>query len=351
MHAPQHKHNAARVALRLGGWRYVLLLTAALCAKATTSPREAAADEVGTPPVGSASRFETRTPESVADLVAIENRVKAIVEKATQATVAVAIGRAQGSGVIVSEDGYVLTAAHVSRTPGRKVTIVLSDGRRVNGKTLGLNRLLDAGLIKITDNGTWPFAEIGDTSTVVPGNWCIATGHPSGYHEGRLPVVRLGRILAIRDTAIQTDCTLIGGDSGGPLFDMQGTVIGVHSRIGAPSTWNFHIPASRYSNHWERLVSAELWDDGPVVGEARLGVRGEDHPRGCRITKVPEKLPAKKAGLRVGDVIVALNGEQIQGFDDLAENVRSKRPGEKVALQVVRGDQTLQLEVALAGRR
>ncbi len=107
-------------------------------------------------------------PESISDLRTIEIQLKKITDQIRRSTVGVRIGRAQGSGVIISKDGYVLTAAHVTGSPGRSVVLTLSDGKQLDAITLGLNRKLDAALLKITETGEWPFSEMGDSEPV---NW------------------------------------------------------------------------------------------------------------------------------------------------------------------------------------
>lgn len=294
--------------------------------------------------------FSKAAPESIEDLQNIQLRVEELVKKVTPSTVGLRIGRAQGSGVIVTKDGYVLTAAHVSGKPGRAVAVTLHDGREVIGKTLGANSAIDAGLVKITSKGEWTPMEMGSVDNVKLGDWCIATGHPGGYLKGRPPVLRLGRIVLKRDSVLQTDCTLVGGDSGGPLFDMDGKVIGIHSRIGPSTSWNFHVPIAAYSDDWDRLVAAESWGGTPGGGGAILGVSGEDHPQGCRVTNVADGFPAKKAGILEGDIIVSLDGEPISGFNSLASEVRENEPGDKVRIKVLRDGEELTFEAVLARR-
>jgi serine protease Do len=296
------------------------------------------------------SVFQKSAPQTVDDLATIERRIRGLSVDLMRATVAVGVGQAQGSGVIVSADGFVLTAAHVAQVPGREATVVLSDGRHVEARTLGLNRDLDCGLLKITTAGQWPHAEIGKAGDVVVGDWCMAMGHPRGYHEGRAPVLRLGRIVAIREDALQTDCTLAAGDSGGPLFDIHGRVIGVHSRIGPATIWNLHVPASTFVDNWDRLTAAERWGRLPVQGEALLGVRGVNDPRGCRINFVAESSPAETAGLKVDDVIVRFDSGPIASFEQLLKTVREKHPGDRVTLGVLRGDGAAEISVVLTGR-
>jgi serine protease Do len=199
----------------------------ALAFAALVLARAAHADQQGEiklPPA-----LEKSVPETVDDLKAIAAHVENIVNKVMPAVVNVKAG-GQGSGVVVSEDGYVLTAGHVFNQPGREVTITFPDGKQVKGKALGQNKSADSGLLKIVDEGKYPFCEMGKSADVQKGHWCIAIGHPGGLKPGRMPPVRLGRVGSPGGAFITTECTLVGGDSGGPLFDMQGKVIGIHKQ-------------------------------------------------------------------------------------------------------------------------
>ncbi|MGB0768630.1 MAG: S1C family serine protease, partial [Phycisphaeraceae bacterium] len=186
----------------------------------------------------------TAVPETVADLALLEEKVASVIDRCRDATVSVQSGGGSGSGVIISEDGYVLTAGHVAVQPGRPVTFIFPDGKRVRGESLGINVGIDAGLMKITDKGKWPHVEMGTMDGIEPGTWVVAMGHPGGFDIERSVVARLGRVYRVRSTVIQTDCTIIGGDSGGPLFDLDGRVIGIHSRISNSLRQNFHVPIS-----------------------------------------------------------------------------------------------------------
>jgi serine protease Do len=189
----------------------------------------------------------------------MEAQVTSVIDQVLPTTVALQIGVAQASGVIVSSDGYVLTAAHVIERPGRSARIIFPDGRTVRGKTLGLNPQVDGGLVQITDPGPWPFAPITPRDEAAqPGDWCLALGHPGGYQPGRTPPVRLGRVIEVNGTIIRTDCTISMGDSGGPLFDMKGQVVGIHSRIADETTMNLHVPAATYQEVWDILKAGEV---------------------------------------------------------------------------------------------
>ncbi|MBI1918867.1 MAG: trypsin-like peptidase domain-containing protein [Planctomycetes bacterium] len=302
----------------------------------------------------SISALEKPAPENVADLKAIQQQVKAVLKKVIPATVGLRSGGASGSGVIIDKEGHVLTAGHVSAVADRNVTIILPDGKTVKGKTLGANHGIDSGLIKITDKGDFPFVEMGKSSELKKGQWCIATGHPGGFRPGRSPVVRLGRILDANPSAIRTDCTLVGGDSGGPLFDMAGRVIGIHSRIGGSITANLHVPVDTYRDTWDRLVKAEVWGRGfgfpNLANVPYLGIEGDPEGKDARITKIIKGSAAEKAGLKVDDVITSFDGKKIERYDDLRPHILKKKIGDKVAVEILRDKKTVKLELVLGKR-
>jgi serine protease Do len=290
--------------------------------------------------------LDREDPQDVDDLKALQRQAKIVLRKVMGCTVGVRVAGAQGSGVIVSKEGHVLTAGHVSGKPGQKATIILPDGRTLKGKTLGNNGDIDSGMIKITEAGKWPFAPMGVSSVVKKGQWCLALGHPGGYKSGRSPVVRFGRVLDNQKSYLQTDCALVGGDSGGPLFDLKGKVIGIHSRIGKRMSVNLHVPVNTYRYTWDRLVKGEAWG-GQEEGRAYLGVKGSSENAECRVAEVISGSPADRAGLREGDVITKFNRHTVSDFDDLKEQISKRKPGDRVRLDIRRGDDSLTVRVTL----
>jgi len=297
--------------------------------------------------------LEKDAPVSVEELKAIQEHVKTILKKAVPATVGIQIGGASGSGVIINAEGYVLTAGHVSGAPNRDCRLILPDGKVVKGKTLGCNSGIDSGLIKITDKGKWNFVEMGDSAKLKPGQWCLAVGHPGGFKPGRTPVVRLGRVLVSAKGMVQSDCTLVGGDSGGPLFNMEGKVIGIHSRIGPAITANIHVPVNTYRETWDRLAKGESWGRGSrrrPAGSAYLGVGFSLETEDLVITDVYEKSPAEKAGLKAKDIIVAIDGKKIAKRSELAAFMATKKPDDEVSLEVQRDMKPVTVKVKLGKR-
>jgi serine protease Do len=343
-------------------WFRLVLL--ALAAAAAAGPSDVRAEAPRTAPAARKDPplppvFSKANPENLDDLRAIEKQVQKVLAKVVPCTVCVRAG-GSGSGVLVSADGLVLTAGHVSGEPGRVVTVVMPDGKTHKAKTLGGNGTIDSGMVRITDKGTWPFVELGKSADLKKGDWCVVTGHPGGFRPGRPPVVRVGRVIEVNRTAaaryVRTDCTLVGGDSGGPLFDMHGRVIGIHSRIGRSITANLHVPVDTYRETWDRLLKGERWGRGigrnvrPRGGEADLGCRLEPGGMACKVREVLKGSPAEKAGLKAGDVIRKFDGRETATAAALLEELKKKRPGDEATLEVRRGTATLTLKVAL-GRK
>lgn len=290
------------------------------------------------------------TPKTLDQMVQLEQQHRRIAERVAECTVNVSIGPAQGCGVMVTPDGYILTAAHVATRPGKKAIITFRNGESVTATTLGLNRSVDAGLIKIDDGQSqtrqWPHASLGTSNQLQPGMWCIASGHPGGFDLNRGMVTRVGRILAVRSDALVTDCALIGGDSGGPLFDISGRLIAVHSRIGNDVADNLHVPIDHYDETWDRLAKGEAW--GYLEGfKPVLGVRGKQGSDLAEIAVVNPGSPAEMAGFREGDIVEKFGDVDISNFQSLRAAVADTMPGERLKCWVRRQDSRYQINVEI----
>jgi serine protease Do len=290
-------------------------------------------------------------PSSLEDLQSIETHVEQLAARVSRAVVAVGVDGATGSGVVVSENGLVLTAAHVAGEPNREVRFTFPDGKTARGKTLGTNHEMDAGLMKIDDSGEWPHADVGDLALARLGDWVLGFGHPGGYDPQRPAVVRLGRIIRLGSGMLQSDCTLIGGDSGGPLFDMHGQVVGIHSRISDSVAANFHVPITAYRESWDRLVKGENWGGRRPGPRSFVGARGTDHPEGCRLERIEEGSPAARADLKAGDIVTKVNGRKIKDYDAFRRSVAEATPGEELTLTIRRDDEELSVTVTVEARR
>jgi serine protease Do len=335
-------------------WAGMLALSLVLSAARAEEPAtpvvaRPAAAEASSPAASLDEILSRGVPAGVAELKLLEEKVRQVTAKVVPSTVGVRIGSGQGSGVIISADGYVLTAAHVVGKPGRDLTLVLHDGRTIKGKSLGVNHAIDAGLIKISEQGSWPHLEMGSSGELREGQWCLAFGHPGGFQRDRQPVLRAGRVLVSRASVVMTDAALVGGDSGGPLVDLEGRVIGIHSRIGSAITANMHVPVDTYRETWDRLAAGEDWGAPPGQGPF-LGVVGDTQSEGAKILEILPDSPAAKANIQAGDVITRFDGREVKTFAALVEMVAGKKPGDKVALELLRGEATLKIEVVIGKR-
>ncbi len=269
------------------------------------------------------------TPRSLQDLRAIQERLQPAIRLSSQSVVAVDGGR--GGGIIVSPDGYVLTASHVS-APGRRVRITLADGALHDGQSLGAFRFADAGLIKIDGQGPFPHVPMAAMDHSRVGEWCYALGHPGGLDEERGVVARVGRIIEKSDNLLRSDCRIVGGDSGCALFNMRGELIGIHSRIGQPLDMNFHAPVEAYRRNWKELVSGEVVPPNRMRRRGGLGIETADAQPGVRVVRVF----GDGSPLRKGDVIRRVDSYPVADTWEFSVALSARRIDETVALQVLR---------------
>ena len=316
------------------------LLTAVLTLPGLTQDLPAAGQE----------SWYLQTPDTVADFLRIQNRLEELLPDAEAATVAI-VGRGAGSGVIVSSEGLVFTAAHMIRRAGESIQIILPDGRSVRARTLGALRFPDAGMAQIDEDGPWPFVPIAD-GNAAPGEWCFALGHPGGFDKARGQVVRVGRVISIRSrsNSLRTDCKIISGDSGGPLFNLDGKLIGIHSRIAEDSDENFHVAARVYQENREKLLAGTVFPRRTRQAGGFLGVHTQRHSEGIEVLEVVGESAAAKAELVPGDIILSVEGNPINDTDEFAAAISSYRPGEMVQLSLRRAGKTIEREIRLGAR-
>ncbi|MFP6873799.1 MAG: trypsin-like peptidase domain-containing protein [Verrucomicrobiales bacterium] len=300
--------------------------------------------------------FSKPAPESPEDLLAIQKQVRSVLENAKKATVCI-VGNGSGSGVIVSEEGLVLTAGHVSGDPGTKIHVIMPDGTKLEAESLGRSAAADSGLIRITEKGKHPFVEIAPPATLFRGDWIFSIGHPGGFDKERGIVLRVGRVIHRGNITIQSDCKLIGGDSGGPLFDMLGRVVGIHSRVSKKNEQNFHVTVRAFKRDWDRMLAGEVVtiNDSYAKIERKggfLGVKRVSHSKGVQITGVVKNSPAAQNKLRAGDVITRINGKEVESLNSFRTLINEHGPGEKVLLDILKRWEggTKQVEVMLGNR-
>jgi serine protease Do len=268
-----------------------------------------------------------------------------------------AITRGLGSGFIVKADGTILTNAHVV-AGANEVTVKLTDKREFPAKVVGMDKTSDVAVLKI-DAKDLPTVKIGDPSRTRVGELVLAIGSPFGFENSATAGVVSGRSRSLPDEGyvpfLQTDVAVNPGNSGGPLFDTAGDVIGINSQIysqsGGYMGLSFAIPIDVAMK-----VEQELVAHGKVT-RGRLGVTIQDvnqalaesfglaKPEGALVSSVEPGGPAAKAGVQPGDVVLALNGKEISGSPDLPPRVAELKPGTIARLDVWRDHRRREVEV------
>ena len=303
---------------------------------------------------------DLKAPESRHDLESIQRSLQKNLKKTRAATVCVKLNEGSGSGVIVSEDGLIYTAAHVSGGVGKQLKILMEDGREYEAISLGLNSTNDAAMLQIQSDETFPFVQMEEvladkSTTTLVGDWVFSLGHSGGFDQSRGSVVRLGRVVRVATDTLKTDCLLIGGDSGGPLFDMNGVLIGIHSRVGHLSFQNMHVPVQMFHKDAEELKSSKFIGDGPFAkkseaGSGFIGVAVTEVELGLKITIVELESSADDAGVKVGDIITALAGEPVRRKAEMAKLLKKMAAADKVELKYLRDGKESVVELTLKSR-
>lgn len=299
---------------------------------------------------------DKKAPAGRADLEAIQSLLREALPDARAATVCIKLDQGSGSGVVVSEDGLILTAAHVTGGVGREFTVLFEDGRKVQAESLGLNSETDAAMARIIDKGSYPHVPIDRDDRTKLGDWVFSLGHSGGFDKARGSVVRLGRVVRMANSTYQSDCNLIGGDSGGPLFDLEGRLIGIHSRVGGRLPENMHVPMSAFLDKWDEMSKNEFLGEGPFAkkpekGKGFLGLLAESHDGpGIRVKRVGRESPAEAAGIKAGDVLLAMDGEKLSSREDLKALLEERAPEDKITFDLIRDGAEESISLRLGSR-
>lgn len=270
--------------------------------------------------------------------------------------------RGEGSGFIVSEDGYILTNAHVV-AEAEEVTVKTTDRREYSAKIIGLDENTDVAVLKI-DAKNLPTVKIGDPSKLKPGEWVIAIGSPFGFENSVTAgiVSATARAMPVgpdyRPQFIQTDVAVNPGNSGGPLFNMRGEVVGINSQIysrtGGYMGLSFSIPidvAMKVADDLRKYGKVERGRMGVTIQSVNRELAesfGLDRPRGALVSSVEAGSPAEKAGVKPGDIILSASGRAIEESADLPRIVGETRPGETIPMEVWRNGEKLNIKVTVA---
>ena len=273
-----------------------------------------------------------------------------------------------GSGFVISADGYVVTNNHVIQPDGRavleEVTVTMPDGTEYPAEVVGSDAASDLAVLKIRRSEPFPFVHFGDSGQARVGDWVIAIGNPFGLGgtvtSGIVSAVYRNTGGGAYDRYIQTDASINRGNSGGPLFDMQGNVIGINNAIFSPSGGSvgigFAIPAETAAPIVDKLIKGE------EILRGYLGVRiqpmnddladalGVASDRGEFIQSVQPGEPAEVAGLQAGDVVLKVDGKDVTPDQTLSFVVANIEPGKRINLDIVRDGERRTVPVTV-GRR
>ena len=276
--------------------------------------------------------------------------------------------RGEGSGFIIQPDGLILTNAHVVEGATR-VTVQLSDRREYRAKVIGEDKTADVAVIKVPADHL-PTVNLGNSNTLQVGQWVLAIGAPFGFENSATAgiVSAKGRMLPDEGAEsyvpfIQTDVPINPGNSGGPLFNMQGQVIGINSQIysrsGGYMGVSFSIPinvAMQVAHQLTTTGHVERGELGVLIQEVDQGLAdsfGLPEPEGALVSSVESGSPAARAGMKPGDVILALDGVPVQTSSQLPVRIASLMPGTTVRLTIWRNHAQREISVKLGsmGRR
>ncbi|MFT5883137.1 MAG: serine protease Do [Crocinitomicaceae bacterium] len=295
---------------------------------------------------------------SIAELKDLQNKIQKVVRVAQPATVALTSNRtgSWGSGVVVSESGTILTAAHVVQG-AKTVVVIFPDGTEASADVLGANRSKDTAMLKIREADVYPYVELGDSDALEVGSFLVAMGHAGGYDALRKPPVRFGRLVSKNIGGyFSSDCTLIGGDSGGPIFDIDGKLVGINSSIGEDRKANNHGGISALKADWKKLEAGKTWgslstnqlanNDSPILGVAILGAT----KKGVLLGEIIPGGPAQRAGIKSRDVILNVEGQKVLNGRQLMIELNKFRPGQTVKLKILRSTAIIQIKATLARR-
>jgi serine protease Do len=269
-------------------------------------------------------------------------------------------GQGIGSGFIISTDGYVLTNAHVV-AEADDVTVRLADSREFKGKIVGVDSRTDVALLKVNASGL-PTVKLGNSEQLKVGEWVAAIGSPFGFVNTITAGIVSAKGRSLPDESfvpfIQTDVAVNPGNSGGPLLNLKGEVVGInsaiYSRTGGYMGVSFAIPIEVALD-----VTKQLQATGKVT-RGRLGVQIQaltpelaksfrlENTNGVLVASVEPGSPAEKAGLQAGDVILSFDGKPVQNANELPRIVAATKPGTGVALEVWRGGAKRQIKATLA---
>lgn len=277
-----------------------------------------------------------------------------------------------GSGFIISPDGYILTNDHVAGN-AKEITVTLTNGEKYKAEVVGTDMISDISLLKI-DGKNLPHVKLGNSDEVIVGEWAVAFGNPFGLFDiSDKPTVTVGVVSAtgmnlqgqegrVYRGMIQTDAAINSGNSGGPLVNTTGEVIGVNAMIYTPNQGSiglgFAIPINRVKSIVDELkkhgkIEREFWTGLEIqVVDARIArYFGLERAEGVIISDVKRGSPADRAGFKVGDIVQSINGEKVMDDKAMISIVNDFKIGDVLRIKVMREKKILELDLRLERRQ
>jgi len=345
-------------------WPFLLvavLIVAALAAGLGFGAAQIGSDDDAATSTGTTEGVETALTTREPDEAPLEGSgaepVADVAAAVSPAVVQLEVGTGGlGSGVVYDAEGLILTAAHVVEGAD-EVTVRFSDGSAVDGQVVGANQFTDVAVVAVEPTDDLPVAALGSSAELVPGQVVVALGSPFGLDQ----TVTSGIVSAVNRATptttgivnmVQTDTAINPGNSGGPLVDIQGRVIGLNDQIftqsGGSDGIGLAVPVDLAVRVADSLVAGEPVEFGYLgVGASEEAAASGSSQSGAVLATVESGSVAAEAGLQEGDRILAIDGEPIGSFEELAGIVSNESPGTTVTLLVERGGEQAEVEVTL----
>lgn len=277
---------------------------------------------------------------------------KQIVERVSPALVTIALpdGRIIG-GVCLKKEGEILTAGHLLRGPNQDVVVQFAGGKQAKGKTLGISRELDLGLVKVTDAGDWPFVPLWPQKEVDTRDWYLAFTYPAKLVGGTPPEMKIAEMRRFFRNSLWMDVEQPEWTGGGALVNKHGYVTGLHLRRSQFGGFLYtRLGQPDLQPHLDRMLKAEVFGAWPTGSEPMLGLSGKPTLDGFELAALGADSAAIKAGLKPGDLVQRIDAKPVVGPDDVQLALAEKDAGQEVALEIMRGGAAQQVKAILAPR-
>jgi serine protease Do len=255
-----------------------------------------------------------------------------------------------GTGVLIGDKGWVVTAGHLIVGVGAKIKVRTRDGRTLAARVAGIDRESDLGLIKIIGKGAPRGLEVSDVQGFRPNCMYVGFSFAPSHQGGKTPRSYVTLLQAAGTRTARMDVSLPDAAMGGPLLDSQGRLVGVHNDTIPPGMLQF-TKAHSLTQNWDRLTRGEIWGQWMRETGPMMGIHTTQRGAECHINFVYDQTPAARAGLQAKDILLKVEGQPVQNHYEVGRVLGEKSPGDQVTVEIRRGEQTLQHKLSLIRRR